>query len=268
MHRAVLSLVLIGTQHVGSLAQSGSHCSAQDESTWQLTWCVMSGCWSAEQVCPYSCGRHRQPSHRRLKDREKGGDGGHSAAVNTVFHHTRWWWWWWCNILTKNTPPSTFRARLPVTLVKWIIWFITSVDKNLFDSPTKTMFFLSGGKYLNCVHVLFWQQQTQESSFTAGRCKMTWSAVWFRKKKSLDLLMNSTGRQGSRWTSPLVQFIHWSHLALWITCHTVWEWSQSRRAVLCCDLTLVVFMACPLPVGLHRECINHKDPLFRSPQWP
>lgn len=195
MHRAVLSPVLIATQHVGSLAQSGSHCSARDESTWQLTWCIMSGCWLAEQVCLYSCGRHRQPSHRRLKESEKGGDGGHSAAVNIVFHHTRWWWWWWCNILTKNTPPSTFRARLPVTLVKWIILFITSVDKNLFDSPNKTMGFLSGRRYLNCVHVLFWRQQTSESSFTVGRCKMAWSAVWFRKKKSLDLSMNSAGRQ-------------------------------------------------------------------------
>lgn len=49
-------------------------------------------------------------------------------------------------ILTKNTPPSTFRARLPVTFVKWIISFITSSGlKKIIESfkiPTKTMQFL------------------------------------------------------------------------------------------------------------------------------
>lgn len=49
---------------------------------------------------------------------------------------------------------------------------------------------------------------------------------------------------------PLVQLIHKSQFTLWITCHTVWERSQSKSPVLCCDLILVVLTACPLSVGL------------------
>lgn len=57
---------------------------------------------------------HAGASTEQVKRRWKGGGDGHSVAMDTTFDLT----WWW-DILTKNTPPSTFRARLSVTLAKW-----------------------------------------------------------------------------------------------------------------------------------------------------
>ena len=49
----------------------------------------------------------------RLGEGERAASDGRSADTDTTSDHT----WWW-GILTKNTPPSTFRARLPVTLAE------------------------------------------------------------------------------------------------------------------------------------------------------
>lgn len=63
---------------------------------------------------------HRQPSQKKLKEGERA-----AVIVNSVAMETAWRW---RDILTKNTPPSTFRARLPVTLAEWQFVFIHQID--------------------------------------------------------------------------------------------------------------------------------------------
>lgn len=103
---------LTRTERVGSLVQSIQW---PFSTAWVILtkWCIRSGCWLVRWVSPSSC----RDIHSR-----------HGGEVN----RWRWWWRWsfagtnnvsdltgWWDILTKNTPPSTFRARLPVTLAEW-----------------------------------------------------------------------------------------------------------------------------------------------------
>lgn len=120
--RATAVLLVIRTQQIGSLAQTVQWLSS-------ITWINMTAHVMMHQVrllvsrvgASVTMQAQWQPSPGEVKRGWKGGGDGHSVAMDITFDLTRWW-----GILTKNTPPSTFRARLPVTLAEWQFVFYSS----------------------------------------------------------------------------------------------------------------------------------------------
>lgn len=101
---------------IGSIQPMAANTDVKNGSTWQHTWwCVRSGRWLVEWEYPWSC-RHINSHHRRFKQGE---------ALMVFKKH--WTPTFNRDILTKNTAPSTFRARLPVTLAEWQFLFITKL---------------------------------------------------------------------------------------------------------------------------------------------
>lgn len=215
--------------HVGSLAESSiqhntnQHDSTRDDASGR-------GCWLVEWGCPWSCRSHRQPSQRRLKRKWKGSGDDHSVAMDTALDLTL--------LMMGHTYEEHASLHLagpsPCHLSKTTVVFYSSGIHNMYVHWVSLTFL---PKICVFLFVLLLHEDTID---------LLW---WIFCKRRVSFT-DSAQRRPCRCTRPLMQLIRQSRLTLWITCHTVWEWSSSKGPVLCCDLILLVFTACPLPVGL------------------